>query len=104
MKYELKKVLVIVGCPAHILQNSIQHGADMLLVENECIIIKVYNYFPIYAVRAEDLKSYCEFVYVNNRRLLSHSRTRWLLLLSAVKRLLQTFTAVKSFFSHSNLP
>jgi hypothetical protein len=93
LKHELKKELVSVGCPAHNLCSCIQHGVDTLSVDTECTIMKIYNYFSIYTVRTEDLKSYCEFVDINYRQLLSHSRTRRLSLFAAVERLLQMFPA-----------
>lgn len=43
-KDELKKGLVDVGFPAHILYNCIQHVADTLSVD----IMNTYNYFIIY--------------------------------------------------------
>jgi hypothetical protein len=79
LKLELKKKLDHLGCPVHILHSCIQHRADALSMNIECIIMKIYNYFSIYIVRTENLKSYCKFVDINYRQLLlSHSRTRWL--------------------------
>lgn len=73
LNYELKKELLSVGCWADILNNSIHHRTD-----NVCAL-KIYNYFSIYAVRTKDLKSCCEFVDVDYKQLLSHSKLRWLL-------------------------
>jgi hypothetical protein len=101
LKLELKQDLASLGCPAHILHSRTQHGAHTLSVDLEYIIMKIYNYFSVYTVRTEDVKSSFEFVDINGRQLLSHSRTRWLSLFPAVERLLQMFPAVKSFFSPS---
>jgi hypothetical protein len=49
LKHELKKELVGATCPVHILQNCIQYGAHILSADIECIIMKIYNYFPIYS-------------------------------------------------------
>ena len=42
------KTLIGVGCPAHILNNCVHHGADMLNVDIENIIFKIYQYFHIH--------------------------------------------------------
>lgn len=90
--------MVGIGCPAHILNNTVQHGADIFSVDIECFILKVYNYFSIYTVRNEDLKSYCEFVDTNYKQLLSHSKTRWLSLFPAIERVLEMFAPLRSYF------
>ena len=96
--------LVGVGCPAHVLNNCVQHGADTLDVDVESMIMKIYNYFSIYTVRTEHLKEYCEFVEVEYRQLLYHSKTRWLSLFPGIHRLLQMFQPLKSFFLSQDRP
>uniref|UniRef100_A0AAR2KN72 HAT C-terminal dimerisation domain-containing protein n=1 Tax=Pygocentrus nattereri TaxID=42514 RepID=A0AAR2KN72_PYGNA len=86
------KTLIGVGCPAHILNNCVHHGADRL------------DYFHIYTVRTESLKEYCDFVDVEYRRMLSHSKTRWLSLFPGIERMLQMFPALKAFFSSQEKP
>src|SRR6218665_253268 len=90
--------LVGIGCPAHVLNNAVHHGADTLDIDIESMIMKIYNYFSIYTVRTEQLKEYCEFVEVEYRQLLYHSKTRWLSLFPGIQRLLEMFPALKSFF------
>ncbi|XP_026577594.1 uncharacterized protein LOC113450574 [Pseudonaja textilis] len=100
-----RETLIGVYCPAHILHNCIHHGADALEVDVENIILKIYQYFHIYTVRAESLQEYCEFVEVEYKRLLSHSKTRWLSLFPGITKLLQMHSALKSFFlGQSNPP
>ncbi|XP_030049150.1 protein FAM200B-like [Microcaecilia unicolor] len=96
--------LVEIGCPAHVLNNCIQHGADTLDVDIESIVLKIYNYFSIYTVRTEHLKEYCEFVEVEYRQLLYHCKTRWLSLFPSIHRMLQMFPALKSFFLSQEEP
>lgn len=98
------KTLVGVGCPAHILNNCVHHGADTLNVEIENIMFKIYQYFHIYTVCTENLKEYGEFVDIQYRVLLSHSKTRWLSLFPGIERLLQMFPALKSFFLFQEKP
>jgi hypothetical protein len=98
------KTLIGVGCPAHILNNCVHHGADRLNVDIENIIFKIYQYFHIYTVRTESLKEYCDFVDVEYRRMLSHSKTRWLSLFPGIERMLQMFPALKAFFLSQEKP
>lgn len=98
LKKSLNDNLVGVGCPAHILHNAIQHGADSLSIDVECLIMKMYNYFSIYTVRTEELKSFCKFVDINYKQLLSHSKTRWLSLFPGIERVLEMYDGLKSYF------
>nr|XP_042701979.1 uncharacterized protein LOC122172852 [Chrysemys picta bellii] len=70
-----KRTLIGVGFPAHILNNCVHHAAERMNVDIENIIFKIYQYFHIYTVLTERLKEYCEFVDVEYRKLLSHSKT-----------------------------
>ena len=78
--------LIGVGCPAHITNNCIHHGANQLAIDVEGIIFKIYQHFSIYMVRTEELKDYCDFVNIEYHKLLSHSRTRWFSLLPGINR------------------
>ncbi|CAM2113191.1 unnamed protein product [Caretta caretta] len=84
-----KRTLIGVGCPAHILNNCVHHAAERMNVDIENIIFKIYQYFHVYTVRTKRLKEYCEFVDVEYRKLLSHSKTRWLSLFPSITRVIQ---------------
>lgn len=98
LKQELQKQIVGVGCPAHILHNCIRHGTDKLEIDIESTVMKIYNYFSVYTVRTEKLKSFCEAVEIQYQQLLSHSKTRWLSLFPAIERILKLFPALKEYF------
>lgn len=98
LKSELNENLLGIGCPAHIIHNSVKTAADVLSVDVETTIIKLFNYFSIYTVRTERLKEFCEFVELEYHALLSHTKTRWLSLLAAVDRVLKLYDALQSFF------
>lgn len=100
LKEKLNSCLLGIVCPAHILHNALHHGLDQFgLFDIDCLILKIFNYFSIYSVRTNELQEFCEFVDVENRKLLNHSKTRWLSLFPPVHRLLQIFEALKSYFS-----
>jgi hypothetical protein len=50
-------------------------------------------------VCTEELKEYCDFVEIEYRQLLSHSKTRWLPLFPGIERLIHMFQALKLYFS-----
>lgn len=100
----LKKKLIGVGCSAHIAHNSMKAAADMLPVDVEIAIGKIYQYFKNYTVRVEKLKEFCDFLDIEYRRTLGYSSTRWLALLPAIERMLQLFEPLKSYFLSCDKP
>ena len=67
-------------------------------VDIDNIIFKIYQYFHIYTVQTKQLKENCDFIDIEYRKLLSHSKTRWLSLFPGITRLIQMFPALKLFF------
>lgn len=98
LKNKLNKEIVGVGCPAHILHNCIQHGTDVLKIDIESLVMKLFNFFSVYTVRTEALKSVCEYIEINYQKLLYHSKTRWLSLFPAVERILKMYLPLKEYF------
>lgn len=94
----LNQNIIGVGCAAHIIHNTIQTAADLLPVDVENSVIKIYSYFYIYTVRVEMLKEFCETVEVEYQKILGYSKTRWLALLPAVERILKIYDPLKSYF------
>ena len=87
LKKMLNPSLIGVGCSALGLNNCIHHGAERMNIDIENNINKIYQYFSIYTVRIEQLKEYCEFANCEYKKLLSHSKTRWLSLFPGISRL-----------------
>lgn len=98
LKDSLGKAVEGIGCPAHILHNTVSSASDVLSVDVETVVVKMFNYFSIYTIRTNQLKTFCEYVDVNYRSLLYHSRTRWVSLMPAVERILQLWDPLKSYF------
>lgn len=98
LKNKLNKEIVGIGCSAHILHNCIQHGTDVLKIDIESLVLKLFNFFSVYTVRTETLKSVCEYIHVNYQKLLYHSKTRWLSLFPAIERILKMFLPLKEYF------
>lgn len=74
LKTSLNENLEGVGCPAHVLHNTMQTAADVLSTDVEVIVVKLFSYFCIYTVRTEHLKDFCKFVGVEYHVILSHFR------------------------------
>lgn len=104
LQTKLSKNIEGIGCPAHILHNTASTAADVLTVDLESIVLKIYKYFSIFTVRNERLKSFCTEVEVTHSNLLSHSRTRWLSLLPAIERVLKLWEPLKDFFLAETRP
>ena len=76
-----------------------------MTINVESIIYKTYQYFCIYTVRIEELKDYyCNFVDTEDRKLLSHSVTRWLSLYPSLSRMFQMYPASQSCFTSIDKP
>ena len=70
IKNKLPLKILGVGCAAHIVNNAINTAADLLPVDIESIVTKIYGYFYIFTVRTEKLKEFCEEADVTYRKLL----------------------------------
>lgn len=98
IKNKLPLKILGVGCAAHIVNNAINTAADLLPVDIESIVTKIYGYFYIFTVRTEKLKEFCEEADVTYRKLLGYSKTRWLALMPAIERILKLYNPLKAYF------
>jgi hypothetical protein len=84
LRNKLKRDIIDVGCAAQIVHNGVQTAADCLPVDIEITVCKIYQHFHIYTVRVQTLKDFCEFIGVEYKNILAHTKTRWLSLMPAV--------------------
>jgi hypothetical protein len=68
LKKEMGRNIVGVGCGAHIVHNCLQTAVDVLPIEVEALVVKLYQYFHIYTLRVTQRKEFCEFVHLNTKR------------------------------------
>ena len=98
LKENVNKSIGGVGCAAHIVHNTIQTACDLLPIDVQTIINKIYSHFYIYTVRTAELKIFCDEVEVMYKKMLDYCKTRWLALLPAVERVLRMFCPLQSYF------
>lgn len=70
MNAYIGRELIGIGCFAHIVHDTVMAASDCLPVDIETVVVKLYSYFYIYAVRVEKLKEFCEFVEIEYKQLL----------------------------------
>lgn len=90
--------MVKANCSNHVLHNATKYATDRLDVDIENIVLKIFNHFSVSAKRRDELKSFFDFVDLEWSEIVRHVPTRWLSLTPAVKRLLQNWPAIKSYF------
>lgn len=95
----LQREIIPVGCLAHVMSNALSSAVDKIIpIDIQNVAFKIYQHFSIYTARTEKLKGFCDFIGCEMKRLLSHSKTRWLSLFPVIERLLQQYEALKSYF------
>jgi hypothetical protein len=101
----LKMKIPGIGCAAHILHNALQTSADILPIDVEAIVNKIFQYFHIYMVQVEELKEFCDFTDAEYKQILGSVKTRWLSLQPAITRVISVFPTLKSYlFSQEKCP
>lgn len=68
--------LIGIGCAAHILNNLILIAADTFSIDIQAVLGKIFQHFYIYTVRDHSLKEFCDFVNIEYKSVLGHSKTR----------------------------
>jgi hypothetical protein len=86
------------GCSAHKNYNFIRTAVDILPIEIEGLVVKIYKYFHIYTVRVTKLKEFFEFAEVEYKKVLQHGSTRFLFSLPAIEIIMLIFEDLKTYF------
>lgn len=90
--------LIPVACPAHILHNAAEKGAERLTSDVETIVLKIGSHFKSQTGRAESLKQFCEQLDANYSSLPTHTPTRWTTLDAVLERMLDLWEPLKQHF------
>ena len=90
------------GCPCHLVHNvackASSTFSDVSGFDVEDMCVDVYYYFDKSTKRKSSLVEFAEFCDVKYRQVIKQVNTRWLSLEVAVKRSLQMYPALKSYF------
>lgn len=90
------------GCPCHLLHNiackASESFSDTTEFNLEDICIDVYYYFDKSSKRKSLLDEYAEFCEIDYRQIIKHVNTRWLRVETVVRRNLDMYPALKSYF------
>jgi hypothetical protein len=95
---DLKMNICGIECAAHILHNAFRTCADILPVDVEAILSKIFQYFHTYTVRVEEFKEFCDFVDIEYKQVLGSVKTRWLSLQPTITRVTDIFSGLKFYF------
>jgi len=90
--------IVLSCCYAHIIHNTAKKFCDVTPIDVEHIVTKVCGHFSISRSRRNPLIEFSEFVNGDYTELRCHVPTRWLSLDPAIKRLLDIWPALISYF------
>jgi hypothetical protein len=78
--------------------SEVQTSADILPVDIENVVNKIFQYFHICTVRVEELKEFCTFVDTEYRQVLGSVKTRWLSQEPDVDMVIEMYKGLKSYF------
>eukprot|EP00079_Xenopus_tropicalis_P010275 XP_002934983.2 PREDICTED: uncharacterized protein LOC100492546 isoform X1 [Xenopus tropicalis] len=98
IRESLKRNVIAIGCITHIVHNCAQCSVDMIPLDIQGMVTKIFGFFHVFSVRAECLKEFCEFTSQQWKEIQSYSNVRCLSLLPFLGKVLQHYAALKSFF------
>jgi hypothetical protein len=98
LKKEFHREIVGVGCAAYIVHNFLQTAVDVLPIDIEVLVAKLNKYFHICTVHVTQLKSLCDFISVEYKKLLQHENMRFLPFFLPLEGFLRCFPRLNSCF------
>ncbi|XP_042147359.1 uncharacterized protein LOC121836509 [Ixodes scapularis] len=95
---EAQPNLIVVGCPCHLINLAARKGAACFPVKVDEILVDVFFYLEKSVKRKDRLKDFQRIHDIEVRKVLKHVPTRWLSLGKCLKRLLDQWEPLLSFF------
>ena len=96
------EAICIMGCPCHIVHNTAGKAGDAFYKTTgfnvDDMVVDLFYWFDKSTKRKVSLQRYCDFCDTAYREIVKHVNTRWLSLERAVGRVLQQYSALKSYF------
>ena len=94
----IKKLLIYIGCPCHLVHLCAGKGAKELSVNVEDFVIDLYDHFRRSAKRKKQLREYMEFNNNAVKKIIKHVSTRWLSRRKSLERTLKQWDSLESYF------
>lgn len=97
----LQPSLIDFGCICHLENLAVMAAVKTLPTNIDAFLVDINKHFYLSVKRKEEFKSFCDFVNVTYKVILSHVETRWLSLLCVIGTVLELWPALVSYF-HSH--
>lgn len=91
--------LIDYGCICHLESLAIKAACKTLPIKVESLLVDLNTHFCLSMKKNEEFKSFCAFVDVTNKKILTHVETRWLSQLRIIVRVLELWPALVSYFT-----
>ena len=92
--------IIVMGCICHLIHLSAEKAAKSLPVAIDDVLIDIYYYLEKSAKRKEEVKELQTKYDAESHKILKHVCTRWLSLGRSLKRLLEQWLVLTSFFKN----
>ena len=96
--------LTPIGCPAHILHNAAEKGAEKLTVDIETIVLKICSHFNSQTSRVQNLKQFCAQLEAQYTALLTNTPTRWTTLGNVLEKMIELWEPLTQHFLSLRCP
>ena len=96
--------LIPIGCPAYILHNAAEKGAERLTVDIETIVLKICCHFKSQTSRVQNLKPFCAQLEAQYTALPIHMPTRWTTLDNVLKKMIELWELLTQHFLSLRCP
>ena len=96
--------LIPIGCPAHILHNAAEKGAERLTVDIETIVLKICSHFKCQTSRVQKLKQFCAQLEAQYTALPTHTPTRWTTLGNVLEKMIELWELLTQHFLSPRCP
>ena len=96
--------LIPISCPAHILYNAAEKGAERLTVDIETIVLKMCSHFKSQTSRVQKLKQFCAQLEAQYTALPTHTPTRWTTLGNVLEKMIELWELLTQHFLSPRCP
>ena len=96
--------LILLGCPAHILHNAAEKGAERLTVDIETIVLKICCHFKSQTSRVQNLEQFCAQLEAQYTALPTHTPTRWTTLGNVLEKIIELWEPLTQHFLSLRCP